>query len=254
MKKIIYLASILGLLLSCNDDEEIFNSETKDVSINFLNTINSEIINLDSNTYQNSAGEEFSINELKYIISNIEFEKENGDVFRYPVEDGYFLINQENNDSKFITLKNIPIENFKILRLGIGIDQSNYPLNGVDNFVPTAEESGMLWSWSAGYIFFKMEGNYSVNQVQSPFLFHIGSHGTNLDNYKVVELSSQEPFLNLNQQNLISIKADLLKVFNATHDIQIQDKPDVQIDPENAPKIAENVSQMFSLVSVFTTH
>jgi len=250
MKKISTLIITLILLTSCGDDD-LFNSDRKNVNIRFTNRIASEEVNLNSATYQNFAEEDFSISELKYIISNIEFVKANGDTYSYPKNESFFLINQEDDGSKTITLKNIPIENFQTLRFGIGVDQSKYPLNGVLNFIPTAEENQMLWSWSAGYIFFKMEGNYTLEGGNSneSFLFHIGSHGTSLDNYKVVELSSEDALLNLYENNLIRIEADVLSVFNAAHEIRINDKPDIQIDPENAPKVAENVSQLFSLIS-----
>jgi hypothetical protein len=257
MKKIFYVFICSLVLAACSDDSGfVFNSETKDVNIMFSNVINSEQVDLTGKIYQNSEGENFSIRELKYIISNIELVMENGAVYTYPIEDSYFLINQEDASSRFLTLKNIPIEDFKTLKFGIGVDQSNYPLNGVDNFVPTAEENQMLWSWSAGYIFFKIEGAYQVSNeaTEEDFLFHIGSHGTNLDNYKTVELTSTQSDLDLTSKDLIAIEADISKLFNAVHDIRINDKSDIQVDPVNAPKIADNVSQMFALKSTLTTN
>jgi len=112
----------------------------------------------------------------------------------------------------------------------------------------------MLWSWSAGYIFFKIEGYYSStgDQPDERFLFHIGSQGTKIDNYKTVELSSDFGF-DFTENTLVSIEADLSKLFNAVYDIRIEDKSDIQIDRVNAPKIAENASQLFSSVPVNST-
>lgn len=241
----LFLCVLLALACSCEDDP----IENKDIEIIFNNTFKARDLELDTETYQNSAGESFSIRELKYIISNIELVAQNGEVFSYPVEDSYFLINEEDPESQIIRLRNVPGINYQSIRFGIGVDQSNYPLNGVDNFVPTAEENQMLWSWSAGYIFFKMEGSYSVSGSDSEedFLYHIGSHGTNLDNYKEVEITSSAGFLELRTNNRLFIEADVSKVFNASYEIRINDKPDIQIDPVNAPKISENVSQMFSI-------
>ncbi|MFD0931453.1 MbnP family protein [Psychroflexus salinarum] len=254
MIKIINILAIFFLMSSCSSDDNS-SSETKNIAITFANEINGHPIVLNSEFYQNSSGESFSINKLKYIISNIELVKENGEIFTYPIDESYFLINEENQKGQILNLKNIPIENYRSLRFGIGVDQSNYPLNGVDNFVPTAEENQMLWSWSAGYIFFKIEGSYQVseNNQEENFLFHIGSHGTNLDNYKTVVLSSEFD-LDLRDKDLIAVKADLEKLFNSTHEISINDKPDIQVDLENAPQIAENVSQMFSLISINTSN
>jgi hypothetical protein len=251
MKKIICFVFISMLAVSCKDDDTL---ETTSIDISFANKINSQNIELNTGVYQTILGESYSINELKYIISNISFIKEDGEIFIYPVEDSYFLIDEEVPSSKIISLENIPVANYKKIEFGIGVDQSNYPLNGVDNFVPTAQESQMLWSWSAGYIFFKIEGEYSStgDQPDDDFLFHIGSHGTNLDNYKTVELSSDFGF-DLTENTLVSIEADLPKLFNAVYDIRIEDKPDIQVDPINAPKIAENASQLFSSVPFNST-
>jgi len=251
MKKIIFFVLISMLAVSCKDDDPL---ETTSIDMSFANTINSQNIELNTGVYQTTLGESYSINELKYIISNILFIKEDGEIFTYPVEDSYFLIDEEVPSSKIITLENIPVANYKKIEFGIGIDQSNYPLNGVDNFVPTAEESQMLWSWSAGYIFFKIEGNYSSTggQPDDDFLFHIGSHGTNLDNYKTVELTSNFGF-DFTKNTLVSIEADIPKLFNAVYDIRIEDKSDIQVDPINAPKIAENASRSFSSVPFNST-
>jgi hypothetical protein len=136
MKKIICFVLISMLAVSCKDDDTI---ETTSIEINFANKINSQNLELNTGVYQTTLGESYSINELKYIISNISFIKDNGEIFTYPVEDSYFLIDEEVPSSKIISLENIPVANYKKIKFGIGVDQSNYPLNGVDNFVPTAE-------------------------------------------------------------------------------------------------------------------
>lgn len=251
MKKIITLIGFALLMSSCSND-----GDTKNITISFENKIAGDRINLGTGNYQNTSNESYSIDELKYIISNIQLVKENGEVFTYPQDNSYFLINESEPESQIIVLNNVPAQDFQTLKFGIGIDQTNYPLNGVDNFVPTAEENQMLWSWSAGYIFFKIEGDFSIENEghQDNFLFHIGSHGTNLDNYKTVELSATQFDLDLTRKDLIAIETDISKLFNAVHDIRINDKPDIQVDPVNAPKIAENASQMFSLKPTHSTN
>lgn len=255
MKTILKILALVFLTSACSDDDHNrLNKEIKDISLSFSNEIDNVPVVLNAETYLNSSNESYSMSELKYIISNIELIKKNGVVFTYPVEDSYFVINQEEPNSRMLELKNVPIEDYETLRFGIGVDQSNYPLNGVDNFVPTAQDTEMMWSWSAGYIFFKMEGNYQTsNSEGGNFLFHIGSHGTNLDNYKTSELISEFD-LDLTNKDLVAVKADISKLFNATHEISIENKPDIQVDPENAPKIAQNVSQMFSLIPINSTN
>ena len=252
-KEVFFLLPIL-LLLSCSDDD-VQQELTTELNLTFDHHVGGEDLELSGQIYEKNAGEHFRIDTLKYIISNIELQLTNGDTFKYPVEESYFVINEKDPSSLSIDLEDIPADNYDKIRFGFGIDQSNYPLNGVDNFVPTAEENGMLWSWSAGYKFLKLEGEYgnSIAEVEQKFLYHVGSHGENLDNYKVVELDLGET-LRLDQDGQsIRIDMDVLKIFNAVHAFEIAEKDDIQVDPVNAPKIAENMKNSFQVDAIVQT-
>ncbi len=258
MKKIALLFLSIGLtILSCKNDDELPKDDQTDLTygtaiLEFNNTINNEGVELSAITYSNTNNENYTISELKYIISNIVLIKSNGETFDYPVERSYFLINEDVIDSKKVNLADIPTGEYTKIKFGFGVDQSNYPLNGMANFIPTAEESNMLWSWSAGYIFFKFEGSYSSDNVtDAGYMIHIGSHGTNLDNYKEVTLTLPNT-LSVTETSSpeVVINADIAKVFDGTNTHSLQSKNDIQMDPVNAPKIAENIAAMFSAASV----
>ena len=110
----------------------------------------------------------------------------------------------------------------------------------------------MLWAWAAGYKFLKFEGSYTAeneNEFQN-FIYHVGSHGENLDNYKVVELDlGQSLSLDQDEQS-INIEMDVLKIFDAAYQLNLADKDDIQVDPVNAPKISENVKKSFEIKSI----
>ncbi len=248
---------LLMLLVSCSSDEELNTTEQNNditeqevgqLKINFENKVGSEDL-LKGETYSKNGGETFNIDELKYIISNIILIDTEGNQFVYPQDKSYFLINEETALSKNITLDSINANTYTSISFGFGIDQSNYPLNGVNNFVPTAEENDMLWSWSAGYIFLKLEGQYSSNDIEDkPFLYHVGSHGQNLDNYREITLDFSQPIaLNSSETPEINIDFDVLKVFNSEHQMLLSDKDDIQVDPVNAPKIVNNVTKAFEI-------
>ena len=116
--------------------------------------------------------------------------------------------------------------------------------------MPTAEESDMLWAWSAGYKFLKFEGTYSSDDVtDKPFLYHIGSHGQNLDNYREISLNFLQPVaLSSTETPEININFDVQKIFNSDFALLLSDKDDIQIDPENAPKITDNITTAFEIV------
>ena len=251
----ILIATIcITFIMSCSSDDktQVDNSQNEagDLKINFTNTVGDEILDLNTQTYTKNGGETFEIDELKYIISNIVLIDEDGNQFVYPQADSYFLINEEVTNTKNIQLDSIDANTYTSITFGFGVDQSNYPLNGINNFVPTAEENDMLWSWSAGYKFLKFEGNYSSTIVDShPFLYHIGSHGQNLDNYREISLNFLQPLaLSSSETPEIDIEFDVLKIFNSEHSLLLSDKDDIQIDPVNAPKIVDNITNAFEIV------
>ncbi len=243
MKKIILLLVAASFMTGCFKDED---DENNNLSLQFKNEFAGESIDLETGTYVNSSDESLNISTLNYIISNIVLIDASGEEYIYPVEESYFLVRENDEASQKIVLNNLPFDTIKSIRFGVGVDQSNYPLNGVNNFVPTAEENNMLWSWSAGYIFFKMEGVFnSENSQDEPFLYHIGSHGETLDNYKEVTLSYE----NARAVSTVNIKFDVAKIFAGENEMSLEEKADIQVDPVYAPKVISNVQQAFSVTT-----
>ena len=248
MKKITLIILIALCGIACNDDDDNQATAEGIVNLEFKNSIDNNPIALNSTSYTNQSNENYTISELKYIISKITLIKSNGEQYAYPVEKSYFLINEEVASSKIVKLAEIPAGEYTRIKFGFGVDQSNYPLNGVANFIPTAEENDMLWSWSAGYKFLKFEGSYTPQGgVTADFLLHVGSHGTTLDNYKEITLDLTNTItVGSETTSTINITADIAKIFDSTNTHSLQDKSDIQVDPVNAPKIAENVQTMFT--------
>src|SRR5579871_248293 len=73
--------------------------------ISFRHFVGNETLRLDSVHYKNALGQDYTISKFKYYIGNIVLGKENG--MKYEGHE-YFLINEEDETSKEIVLKNIP--------------------------------------------------------------------------------------------------------------------------------------------------
>jgi hypothetical protein len=249
MKKLTYILSISLLMLasSCKDDSDAI--ETSALEITFDNRISpSQDLVLENTVYVNQNNESVVTNELKYIISNIALTGYDGSVFEYPKDDSYFVINEEDPSSLTLSLTGIPIGNYSHISFGIGVDQSKYPLDGgVLNFIPQAEEAGMLWNWAAGYKFIKFEGTFTPQGgTESPFIIHVGSHGQNLDNYKFVTLPlSNITTVNTGTTASINVEMYVENIIDVTEQIKFEDTSDIQVDPVNAPRIATNLKNSF---------
>ena len=111
----------------------------------------------------------------------------------------------------------------------------------------------MLWTWSAGYKFIKLEGDYIAEggTDEEPFIIHVGSHGANLDNYREITVPLGDDIANtdfniaegLNASQTINF--DVSRIFDGSNTIRIENKPDIQVDPVNAPLITTNISTAF---------
>lgn len=245
MKKLFSLLIIAIALGSCKSDDTQTLPGT--VNLVFKNQVSGADLIAGQN-YVNGSDEIYRVSELKYIISNIVFVDADGQEYAVPQNESYFVVNQADNASKTISIPEVDGRKYTAIRFGFGVDQSNYPLNGVNNFIPTAEETGMLWSWSAGYKFIKFEGDFDAGSAKNaPFIIHVGSHGTTLDNYKQITLDlSQEVTVNDNTVN-ININFDVARIFDAgAQSFSLQEKSDIQVDPVYAPIIATNISTAFS--------
>lgn len=244
IKNLLAFLVLISIFASCSDDD---SAKNRSLQIEFSNTVANEPLVLNTGTYTNKSNESYTVKELKYIVSNIVLIKENGEEFVYPVAESYFLINEADEGSKKITLSDIPGGEYNKIRFGIGVDQSKYPIeSGTANFIPTAEDNDMLWNWAAGYKFVKFEGLFTPEGgVEEDFLLHVGSHGANLDNYKEVTLESLISITGENNENL-NITSDIAKIFDSVNIHSLQEKASIQVDPEYAPIIAENVQTMFS--------
>jgi hypothetical protein len=245
------LAFSVFIACSSEEDGDVPPELTKgSLELSFDNKVgNSELV-LNSETYSNSSGEDYSVSKFKFLISNIVLIDADGNEFVYPKSESYFIINESDPASTKIQLSNIQGGDYKAIRFGVGVPQSEYPLEGA-NFIPEAEPD-MLWPWSAGFIFLKIEGEYTSDDTTQfkTFAYHMGSHGTNQDNYREVVLQFPQ-ILKINDQvqAKLVLKTDVSKIFDSENTLSLDEKSSVQVDPVYAPQIADNFQTAFSVLT-----
>lgn len=253
MKFLKYFAviALATQILSCtsNKEDEILEGEGT-IELKFDNAYNSSDLLLNSTTYEAVGTEKIKITTVKYIVSNISLEDSEGNVFTYPKESSYFIIDEADADSQKVTLSNIPEGDFTKITFGIGVDQETYSkgAEGQGELLAKAQEMGMMWSWQAGYKFFRFEGNYRSSTIptETAFAFHMGSHGSNLDNYKEVTL----PFPNSirvreEAKPSVHIVANIVEVLDGETTFLLENDDQIHVDAVKSPQIATNVNQMF---------
>ncbi|WP_343328329.1 MbnP family protein [Polaribacter staleyi] len=255
MKITKYIAAFLVAvtLSSCtsNNDEELISGEGA-LILEFDNAYNTSDLLINSTTYDANATEDITISKVKYIVSNIRLEDENGTVFTYPENDSYFIVSEEDVASQFVNLANVPAANYTKVTFGIGVDQEKYleGATGQGDFLTIAQEEGMMWSWQAGYKFFVYEGTYTseTTTTATAFAFHMGSHGTSLDNYKEVTLDLPNTArVRTNLTPEVHFIANVSKVLSGTTEFLLDDAPQIHVDGVKSPQIATNINGMFTV-------
>lgn len=229
---------------------------TDTLVIEFENYVGDSRLQLNTGTYTNASGEEFSVSLFNYYISNIQLSRADGSVYRVPRDSSYFLIKEE-NPGHSIKLLGIPSGAYTGISFILGIDsvKSTAPVaerTGVLD--PAAGAEGMYWGWNSGYIFVKMEGPAAVaTSKDKKFRYHIGGFGgyqsPTLSNIKVVNIVFPEGRQLLVQDHgnipKLYLKADASKVMNGSTNVSIAAKTTVMFAPYSV-NIANNYASMFS--------
>ncbi len=206
-------------------------------TILFHHYAGNEILKLDSVNYKNELGQTFTVSKFKYYISNLHFKTAAGkDVF---VNES-FLINEDEEDSKKIVLKNIPEENYISVDFIIGVD-SLHNCSGAQSGA-LDPINGMFWAWNSGYIFLKLEGKSSFCKTPGNFFeYHIGGYKQPGNCIRKVSLQPGQ------KSRTVNIKVNVLEILKTPTTIDLEKIPTVN-DHRNATTIADNYSNMFELI------
>jgi hypothetical protein len=213
--KITYLNSLIiaiTLLVSCGKDTQptVATVATTNLSITFNNTVNGKTISSSDTNYRNAAGNLYTINLLKYYVTNLVLVDENKKEW---LAKNYNLINIEEPTQNTFLLSGIPNAKYTKLKFMLGVDSLRNTTGVQDGYLDPSY--GMIWDWNTGYIFFKHEGNYknTLNEIK-PLRLHLGkdlSRGN-------VELDL--PLININGAlSKLTIDFDLNKAFSAQNTI-----------------------------------
>ncbi len=164
---------IVITLWSCNNDDDTNNTVSQtNITLNFSHIWDdTAITNHDFNTvqYTNEKGDHLSITKLRYLISNITFQKPDGEKL---VLDGYNLVDVTNGTNlSFTPSTTIPTGDYSKVLFTFGFNNNdNYNTNYPD--LNTA-----LWSvptmLGGGYHYMQLEGKFIGNaRTETGYAYH----------------------------------------------------------------------------------
>lgn len=242
--KNLYVVCLCVLLTSCEKKENI---ATASVSINFANLMGGNPLQLENTTYTAALGGRFTVNELKYYVSNIKLiDSQTGKIFTVP--DSYHLIERKSDTHiDEVVIKNVTLGKYDQIEFAVGIDKArNLSTDQVGDLDPS---NNMAWDWKTGYKFLLLEGNVFLSTGERRgLIYHVGAD----ENYRTIRLSfpSVENLKVEEGKNLtINISVEIAKLFNSPNRIDIEQHRTVMFG-EVATKVADNYATMFSIEKV----
>lgn len=255
-----YIAIAIFILSSCTKKSEVQPETTKKstLSLQFDNIVGEQNLQLNTGTYTNAAGEEFSVELLQYFISNIKVVNTDGVEYVVPQDSSYFLVKESDATTQFCKVQ-VPEGDYKTLTFTLGVDSLRNTMDISERtgvLDPTGSmDDGMYWGWNSGYIFLKMEGLSPQapldTQGNNKFRYHIGGYGgysaTTLNNIKTITIDlsvAGVARVRQSRESNVHIMADILKVFNGSTTLSIAERPQVMFS-DYSVNIANNYQSMF---------
>jgi hypothetical protein len=175
MNKIILLLMLLPVIITgCKNDDDpapVPAPSKGNVVFVFKNEADGLPIQTGNINITNEAGNVYSVDILKYYISNITFIKSDGTEFKAP---NYELIIQDSAQTNYFTVADVPFGNYTSLRFFMGVDSTINTIGALTGDLDPV--NGMFWDWQSGYINFKHEGKF-INTAGNidDLIYHYGT-------------------------------------------------------------------------------
>ena len=164
MNKILLTLTIIAIIFtSCEKDKPI----ATDITINFTHTVDGSDLIANSMIYTNEAGENYDVQTLKYLISNITLHDDLG----YTVLKDIHFIEISDESTFSFTYDNVPNNNYHAISYTMGLDTVK---NISNKYVNEDFHSEMFWPEpnGGGYHYMKLEGDF--NDSLSGYGTHTG--------------------------------------------------------------------------------
>lgn len=210
-----WLLLAVALLPACNDEDEITTppDTTARLTFSLAHVVNGEPLVYNATRYTNAVGQEYTIEEFRFYLSNIRLRnRATGEIYIEP--DSYHLVTPTNGNNMQFSLELPEVEagTYDEVEFSIGVDNaSNYSLDQIGDLDPS---NNMVWDWNTGYKFLLFEGRYLPASGGDPvgLVYHIGSDF----NYKTLRFYPGEKLtLAPGQRGTLSFQVDLASIFSA---------------------------------------
>ena len=184
--------------------------------------------------YVGNNQESIQFETLKFYISNLRFNLNNGKTFIE--KNSWHLIEMEDRNSLHVSVPDSLNDSIRNISFNLGIDSTTNVSGALGGDLDPTQ--GMYWTWQNGYINFKLEGKSTLCKTRNnEFQFHIGGYMNPFNTLQKIELP-------INKVGSYTIVFDLE---------QLMDKIDISIlnhvmSPQlEAVEISKKIATAFSI-------
>lgn len=192
----------------CDDDAVKYN-----LSVQLNLTLNDAVVNIGDSIELN--GKKAVVSMANFYISNFAVQNNSetkviSDVFLYRIGE---------TESMPLVVEDIKEINSILFNIGVSeaINEEG-PMNYEPDHPLGLNNSDMQWSWSVGYIFFRIQGVYDLNnngiENNDFFLYHVGLN----KNYIDIKID-RSITLNENENTLVPVSIDIEKLLSGVDSI-----------------------------------
>lgn len=197
--------------------------------------------------YTNAANEKFKVSLFRYYLTNLVLEGE-GNTPDYVQPESYYLIDHSGSDGVYnFVLNNVPSGKYRSISYTIGVDSLRNVSGAQTGALDPA--TGMFWTWSSGYIQFKVEGTL-VNPTRE-FIYHVGGFQGPFNPLSTSITSfNQALSISTGVTKKLNLKADVLEVFNSPAVWEISSVLTIINSDANSKQLANNYADMIKFISL----
>ncbi len=207
------------------------------LQINFTYMFGQLPIVFNDNKYVNAAKDTFTIEDLKHYFSNFALQKADSSWIQF---NNCNLVDVKTGRNTTLTIPSVPAGKYRAIAFDIGIDKvRNSSMSLMGDLDPAW---GMYWTWSTGYVFFRMMGR--VPATDAGYSLDLGGD----NNLPHIELPLTA-FKVKSEQAQLTLHMDLNEIFQNPNNYSFLTDGMV-IHSNTSPgalKIAQNMADMATI-------
>lgn len=206
----------------------------------FENTVDGTPIQLGPLAYTNQAGNQYSVDLLKYYVSNIKFLNQGVVVH---AAGNYELVNAADPSTLSFNIP-LPQGSYDEIRFLLGVDSASNVSGAQSGELDPS--FGMFWDWNTGYIYFKHEGQFiDSNGDTLPLVYHYGA----------LPALREHPFaaafsLSAGQTKTVKFRFNLNKLYRSPNVVDFNNNNIHSGGANWVNTIRENFENAFELISI----